>query len=64
MAAYKSRKLYVYFNPEIKIGGRWEKHIARIPKAQIILLVQKARNAKEVEHPKLPVNKDGRRKPK
>ena len=61
MTGYKSRKMYVYFNPEVKIGGKWEKYIARLPKAQIILIVQKAMNAKGLEHPKVPVNKEGRR---
>lgn len=61
MAVYKSRKIYVYLNPEIKERGRWKQKLMRIPKAQLMIAFEKGSNAKTESHLRVSV-KDRKQK--
>ncbi len=46
---YKKRKMYHYFPVEVKIGRNFQKYEARIAKAVLMILVQRASNPKETK---------------
>jgi len=51
--AYRNRKNYAYLNAEVRDGRTWRKFVVRIPKQQIMIIVEKATNPKKETYGKI-----------